>query len=62
MPKKQTPDQIKAMADEVRSLTMEEAARQPGLWGKILPLSFRVVGYETATIDGKKVFFELRRV
>jgi len=59
MAKKMTREQIKAMADEVRALTMDEAAKQPGLWGKILPAMFREVGYETATINGKKVFFEL---
>jgi hypothetical protein len=53
-------NKIKAEADEVRSLTMEEAAAQPGMWGKILPCMFREVGYETATINGKKVFFELK--
>ena len=54
-------EKIKAMADEVRVLTVLEASKLPGLWAKILPCILREVGYYAVTVDGKKVFFELAK-
>jgi len=55
--------QIKAMADKVITLSMDEAASLPGFFGKIIPVHLREVGYYTRT-DPKtmqKVFYELKR-
>jgi hypothetical protein len=50
---------IKAMADEVRKVTMDEASKMPGMLGKIVPCHFKEMGYYSRLENGKKVYYEL---
>jgi len=49
---------VKAMADEVRKISMDEASKLPGFLGKIVPCHFREVGYYSRMENGIKVFYE----
>lgn len=61
MAKKQTVAEIKAMADKIIGLTMDEAEALPGFFGKIIPCHLREVGYYTRLDPetNEKVFYEL---
>ena len=62
MAKKLTSEQIKAMADEIRTITIEEASALPGFLGRIIPVELREYGYATRTSPetGKKIFYQLK--
>mgnify|MGYP007100091450 CR=1 FL=1 len=61
--KAQSVTDIKAMADKVISVTMDQAAAFPGFLGKIIPCHLREVGYYTRTDPDtmQKIFYELAK-
>lgn len=55
-----TKQQIKDMADEVMTMTIDEAKRLPNMLGFIAPIELQKNGYYTYTLNRqKKVFIEL---
>jgi len=54
-----TVSQIKAMADEVVKITLEEAKAMPGFYGRLWPTQLEMNGFVDVKQNGKKMFYEL---